>query len=133
MLNYSLDSLADVLKWMMAQVQVTRIPVPATEPWWIRQAHEDGLIEFLDDSKPVVLRAGYYLGECFVRNEPALRWTIGAPEFAEKNMPAVAGFPGKHEMAPVMVCENVFSRILGDRAPDTHINTMIQTWLSFVS
>ena len=99
-MDYSVVSLSPFLKWIVQQVQVVRIPVPASEPKWIREAHKDGLIDFEQESKSLILRAAYYLGETFVRSHPSLGWTTGNPEYLEKNMPVVAGFRSGLEMSP---------------------------------
>jgi hypothetical protein len=126
--DFSVGSLPSVLRWIMGNVRIVRVPVPATEPEWIRDWHKDGLIDFDEESKYWMLRAAYYLGECFVRSYPSLRWGIGDPEYIEKNMPVVAGFLSGTEMAPMMIVENLFSRILGDGAPATDIDTAIRAW-----
>jgi hypothetical protein len=127
--DYSLSSLANVLKWLMKRVHVHRIPVPDEEPDWIRQAHRKGLIEFDDDSRSIILRAAYYLGECCARL-PGMRWTTGNVEYLEKNMPVVVGFRLNQELPPLVVIENVFARILGDGAPVTTIDSTIRVWVS---
>jgi hypothetical protein len=127
-MDYSLDSLASVLKWIQGAVQIVRVPVPASEPEWIREYHKDGLIEFPDESKYLVLRGAYYLGECFIRANKKLHWAVGNPGNIEKNMPVVAGFRSGIAMAPMMVCENTFSAIVGSGEPPFIIDTMIQTW-----
>jgi hypothetical protein len=43
---------------MLARVGFHRVPVPESEPWWIRQAHAEGILEFNDSSKHVILYAG---------------------------------------------------------------------------
>lgn len=128
-MDYSLGTLPSVLKWIMSAVTVTRVPVSDTEPKWIREFHKDGLIEFPEQSKYLILRAAYYLGECFVRASAALSWTVGDPEYIEKNMPVVAGFRGRMELAPMMVCENTFAAILGDGEPESVIDVMVRSWI----
>jgi hypothetical protein len=128
LMDFSIATLPSVLKWILTSVRIFRVPVPATEPAWVQQAHKGGLIDFPSESKYMILRAAYYLGECFVRSNGALRWTIGDSEYVQKNMPVVAGFRSGEEMAPMMVCENVFGRILGDGAPESHIDIMVQCW-----
>ena len=127
-LDYSLQSLAHVLKWMVKRVRIRRIPVPEDEPQWIRQAHSEGIMEFDDDSKTVVIRAAYYLGECFSRLS-GMRWTTGNVEYIHKNMPVVAGFQGDDELPPLVVVDNMFARIVGDWASPTRIDSTIQVWL----
>jgi hypothetical protein len=127
-LDYSLSSLPKVMKWMMRQVHFQWAPVPEEEPQWIRQVHRDGLVEFDEDSKSTILRAAYYLGECFARLH-GMRWATGNPDYMEKNMPVVAGFENEQELSPLQVTENLFRRILARGAPDTHIDTAVQAWM----
>lgn len=131
-MDYSLASLAPVLKWIASAIEIVRIPVPASEPEWIREFHKDGLIEFTDESKYLVLRAAYYLGECFVESSPKLHWDVGAADTIEKNMPVITGFRHEIQMATMMVCENVFGRIIGRGASDSHIDVMIDSWIKIM-
>ena len=127
-LDYQLDSLSHNLKWFLGMVRIKRIPVPENEPEWVRQFHKDGLVHFEEDSKSLVLRAAFYLGETFVRFNSKLSWAVGNPEFIQKNMPVVTGFQSGRELATIMVLENVFLRILGDAAPQLDIDRMVDTW-----
>jgi hypothetical protein len=129
-LNYRLDTLTESLKWFLRQVKVKNVPVPSTEPSWIQHAHKNGLYEFDEVSKTNVLHAAFYLGESFVQANEKLKWAIGNPEMIQKNMPVVTGFQRGHELAPLMVVENVFLRILGDRVPLTHLDKMVEVWHS---
>jgi len=130
-MNFSLSSLPDVLKWMVNRVRVHRVPVPRDEPWWIKQAHAGGLTEFDDDSKPMVLLAAYYLGECFARLT-GLCWSTGDEEFLHKHMPVIKGFAVDKELPPLVVVSNMFLRILGDNGPESRINETIETWKGFL-
>ena len=131
-MDYSIASLPSVLKWILSGVQITRIPVPATEPQWIRDFHKDGLIDFPEESKYLILRAAYYLGETFVRANQALFWTVGDSESVEKNMPVIGGFRSGDEMAPLMVCENALGAILGDGEKESCIDVMVHSWVGFM-
>ena len=130
-LDYSLSSLPSVLKWMVKQVRMIRTPVPEDLPQWIRQAHRKGLAEFDDDSKTIVLRAAYYLGECFARL-PGMRWSTGNVEYLEKNMPVIAGFSHDQELPPLIVARNQFARIVRGGKPDSEIDSMIEVWKGFL-
>ena len=130
--DFSVASLPTFFRWMLGNIEIIRIPVPDSEPDWIRDFHKDGLIELTDESKYLLLRTAYYLGECFVRTNKGLSWGIGNLDSVEKNMPVVAGFRFKMEMAPMLICENVFSGILGDGKPDTVIETMLSRWVGFM-
>lgn len=131
-IDFSMASLPGFLRWILPNIEVMRIRVPETEPDWIREFHKDGLVEFTEESKYLVLRAAYYLGECFIQTSNRLSWGIGNLDSIEKNMPVVTGFRFKMEMAPLMVCENVYTGILGDgKSPDV-MNTMISSWIGFI-
>ena len=128
MLDYSLTSLTPFLRWLMTGVSVVRVPVPISEPSWIREAHSEGLIDFEESSKYLVLRGGFYMGETFIRSFPSLRWATGNPQYIEKNMPVVTGFGDEVEMAPVMIVENLFTRILGQSGSVTDLDIAVRSW-----
>lgn len=130
--DFSLASLSQTLKWFIKDIQVIRVPVPETEPDWIRQAHPDGLTQFDQAAELNLLRATYYLGETFVRNCSKLNWTIGNPEFIHKNMPVVSGFTSDRELAPLLVMNNIAKRIVGDGVPWDHVDTMVAHWSAAV-
>ncbi|MGD9723219.1 MAG: hypothetical protein AB7O59_17940 [Pirellulales bacterium] len=128
-IKYDLKSLPAVLKWLLGQVHFHYVPMPDEEPPWIKQAHPLGIFEFDEDSKSIVMRAGYYLGECFA-GLPGLRWSIGDPRYMGKHMPVIVGFQGGDELPAIVVVNNVFKRILGRDKPKTEIDATIDTWLS---
>jgi hypothetical protein len=127
-LDYQLARLSSTLKWFLAQVTFSKRPVPLSEPIWIRQNEDDGFIEFDEGSKLLVLRASYYMGETFVQANKKLKWAVGRPDFVQKNMPVITGFLRSHELAPIMVVENVFLRILGDGLAESEIDQVIDSW-----
>ena len=129
-MDYSLSTLGHLLKWMVKTVRVDRVPVPDEVPSWIRQAHPDGLTEFDEGSKTIVLRTAYYLGECFARL-PELRWATGNIEYLYKNMPVVTGFQFDKELPPLVVVDNMFAIIAGDGGPPARIDTTIEVWKGF--
>lgn len=129
-MDYSLQSLPNFLKWIVKSTRINHIPLPKDEPWWIRQAHPAGLAEFDDESKTLVLRSAYYLGECFARL-PGLRWATGNIEYLYKNMPVIAGFQFDKEMPPLIVVENMFARIVGKAGPLAKIDSTIEVWKGF--
>jgi hypothetical protein len=130
--DYRLATLFGNLKWIYGLVQFTRVPIPDSEPWWIRDFHKDGVIEFHEESRKFVLRAAFYLGQTFVVSNPKLKWTIGNREYIQQNMPVVAGFQKGMEMAAIMVVENVFTRIAGNHGPMSDIDKMIETWSGYL-
>ncbi len=131
-MDFSVASLPAFFRWILPNIEITRIPVPKTEPDWIREFHKNGLVEFTEESKYLVLRTAYYLGECFVRTNKQLSWAIGNSDSIEKNMPVVTGFRFKMQMAPMMICENVLAGILGDGKSEAVIDTMISSWVGFM-
>jgi hypothetical protein len=131
-MDFSIASLPAFFRWILANLEVIRNPVPGTEPDWIREFHKDGLIEFTEEANYLILRTAYYLGECFVRTNAGLSWGVGSIDSVEKNMSVVTGFRFAMQMAPMMICENVFGRILGDGKSEATIETMISSWISFM-
>jgi len=80
----------------------------------------------------MVLRIAYYMGECFVRNFPDLVWAVGDADTALKNIPVVSGFRGGQEMPPMLVAENLFARVLLDKAGENAFDVAVQTWVANV-
>jgi hypothetical protein len=130
--DFRIETLAGFLQWAFQQVQtVPKEPDPSV-PEWIRSTpdYQNGLFEFDDDSKALVCLVAYYFGECFIREYPHLRWATGNPEFAKANMPVVVGFRGNMELAPMLVLENVFSRIVAQPERIEDIAVAVDTWRS---
>lgn len=103
-------------------------------PAWIT-ATEDyrrGLFEFAEESKPLVLRTVYYCGECFVRTFDELKWAVGDNATAQRNMPVITGFGNGIELAPILVTENLFRRILTEDPGTDAIERAISRWSSFL-
>jgi hypothetical protein len=59
-----------------------------------------------------------------------LRWALGHPDYLYRNMPVIAGFRDGDELPPLVVVENVFTRILVDRADRATIDATINVWLA---
>lgn len=121
--DYSLAALPNCLAWFLQHVRIswclsTTILPSGSVP------HPHGLSEFDDDSKTILLRAGYYLGECFARL-PGFHWTVGDPDYMQMNMPVVVGFRNDQQLPPLVVVENLFSRITADGAPLSEIDSTI--------
>ncbi len=131
-LDYSLESVPRVLYWLLDGVPANHVPVPLSEPWWVRQCHKEGILEFEGDARVAILRAAFYLGECFVRAFPTLSWSTGDAESMENTMPVVTGFRHHVEMAPIMVCEVICQRIYERRESLEGLRAMVQAWTSDV-
>ena len=119
----------------VGQLETVPLPEDPAVPIWIREtdSYKSNLLDFADASKPIVLRLAYYLGECFVRGFPGCTWTVGDRKTAEKNMPVVAGFGHRIELAPMLVAENSLLRVLsGNGTPDV-LDIAVQTWTSDVA
>jgi hypothetical protein len=117
LLDYRFDTLSESLKWFVRQVSGKNVPVSSSEPEWVRKAHKHGFFELEDKCKVIVSNAAFYLGETFVQMNEELNWGIGNPESIQRNFPVVTGFQRHHELAPLLVIENVFLKILGDGVP----------------
>jgi hypothetical protein len=132
--DYTVDTLPQFLKWVLSHLTTTPKAPDPTVSEWIRSTvdYQKGLFDFVDESKNLVVRASYYLGECFVRSHPKLRWTTGNPEFAYKNMPVVTGFLHEKELPPLMILDNVFRRIMKDPTRLADIDIMVTSWCKSV-
>ncbi len=125
--DYTLETLPECLKWLMRQMRMTAVPLPPDIPDWIRSTQPQGLSEFDDESKSLILRGGYYLGECFARR-PGLSWAIGNPKFMFCNMPVITGFQNDQELPPLLVFENLCARVLERNQPNSVFDSVIDNW-----
>jgi hypothetical protein len=134
--DYSIESVAPLLRWAVGQVKTVPIPEDTSVPTWIREteSYKSSLVGFDNASKPIVLRLAYYLGECFVRGFAVLTWAVGGQETALKNMPVVSGFGNGIELAPMLVAENLLLRVLSGngRTPDD-FDVAVRTWTAYVA
>ena len=69
------------------------------------------------------------MGQAMVLRGEGLRWSTGNPLIAEKNMPVVSGFRVS-EMAPILIVENLFSRIIREPNKVNDIEAAVEMWLS---
>ncbi|HJQ78893.1 MAG TPA: hypothetical protein VJ828_03010 [Lacipirellulaceae bacterium] len=132
--DYRMESLPNFLRWAFLQMQILPTNPDTSESGWIQSTpeNETGSFEFDEDSKNLICFVACYVGECFVRNYPQLRWATGNPEFAKCNMPVVVGFQHGKELAPMLMLENVFGRVI--EMPDYigDIAVAIDTWRSYL-
>jgi hypothetical protein len=132
--DFSVSSVPAFLKWILRKLQTVSRDPDETLPDWIRESesYKRGLIEFEDTSKPLVMRASYYLGESFVRQYHRLSWGVGQPDSIEYKMPVVAGFRHELELAPILVAENIYLGIFGQGASIESIDEAISGWQELV-
>jgi hypothetical protein len=106
--DYSLASIPEMLRWMAARVELVEAPAPADVPDWVQAVvaeHGGGFRDLAEASRSDVLRAAYYLGECFVTTYPVLRWEIGADDRPEVRQPVVTGFATGDDLPVLAVAE----------------------------
>lgn len=129
--DFSIESLAPVLCWIYRALRIVPQEPDESLPGWIKEciSYKSNLFDFDGESKVMILRGAYYLGETFVRSSKKLYWSIGNQETAVKNMPVVRGFRHGLEMAPMLVVENVYGRIFSGAGTEADIETMISYWL----
>jgi hypothetical protein len=125
--DYSLDSLPRCLKWLMKNVRMHAVELPNGIPDWVRSAHPIGVAEFDDESKAMLLRGGFYLGECFARL-PGLRWATGNREFMHCHMPVVAGFRHEQELPALLIFENLCASVIELGQEDSVFDSTVRTW-----
>jgi hypothetical protein len=128
--DFKIKSVAPLMRWLAAKLATIPNKPDMQLPWWIRatDSYAKNLFEFEEGSKILIIRAAYYLGESFVRSHPGLHWATGNPKTAEANMPVVAGFQFKLEMAPLMVAENLFRRAIAEPTKLGDIDKAIEYW-----
>ena len=133
--DYSLASIEPLFSWAVTSARtIPRAPDPEL-PAWIRATPGISRDSFdLDaQSSLTVLRLAYYWGESFVRTFPSLRWSFGAADTAEQNMPVVTGFEKEMQLATLLVAENLFLRSITDGAQNAGIGRAVEFWKSLVA
>ncbi len=130
--DYNVESLVPLFWWVAGGLKTIPREPDLSLPDWIRNStsYTENLFDFDNESKIVVLRSAYYLGETFIRSFQGLQWRIGNAETALQNMPVVHGFRHKLEMAPMLVAENLFGRILSGNGGLGDVQKMVSTWVS---
>lgn len=129
-MDYSINSIAPFMRWVLARLTTVPLQPDPAIPDWLRnnEAYTTNLFDFDGPSGKLILRTGYYLGESFVRSHKSLRWGTGDIETVEANMPVVAGFKYELEMAPVLVADNLMARIISDPEKIGDIERAVESW-----
>lgn len=129
-IDFSLESLTPVLTSVLATLRTMPKEPDPTLPKFIRESdtYKQNLFEFDECSKPVILAAAYYLGECFVRNYCSLSWGVGNSRFHQCNMPVVKGFRMNQELPVILVTENIFGSIFAGMNDVSSIGATIGAW-----
>ncbi|XZE18353.1 hypothetical protein SH449x_003643 [Pirellulaceae bacterium SH449] len=130
----SLSELPD--KLLEIGLRLTTIPVAAdpSVPEFIRNTddYKEGLFEFTEDSKRLIIGAAYMLGNCFVREFTKLAWCTGNPEYATGRMPVITGFASGEELTPLLVANNLFRRLVKNRSLTKIFETFVERWSASV-
>jgi hypothetical protein len=103
-------------------------------PDWIRESesYEANLFDFDEQSKTVLLRMAFYLGEAFVRAYAQLRWAVGQPDTAPQGQPVVTGFSSTLELPALLVIENIIARVIAGGEPDGGAEKAVAYWTASV-
>jgi hypothetical protein len=130
--DFSISSVPTVLGWLHGMLRTMEREVDPRLPEWIRSSstYREGLFDFDEPSKALVLQASYYLGESFVRSFNRLRWSVGAKDFVQENMPVVAGFSDDAEMPTLIVSNNLFRRAIADSSRTSDFEAAVGFWRS---
>ncbi len=133
--DFLIESVVPFLSWVLGKLKTTPRSPDLSLPEWIRRStsYQSNLFDFDESSKVLILRSAYYLGESLVRSFPTLSWATGNPDTAVKNMPVVTGFRYQMELAPMLVLENVFGRILSGSKSSADLQEMVSTWVEKVN
>jgi hypothetical protein len=135
LLDYSQRSLPLVFEAVGARLKFSYQPFPESVPKWIAKVpeHSNGEIVFDSDSQVLIMRTSFYLGECFIRGFPSLRWATGSMKSAVANMPVVTGFLHQKEMAVLMVTRNLSMRAVCDQQPWSIVSQAVDSWTRSVA
>lgn len=136
-IDYAVVSISELPNELLKIGQrLTTVPVAAdpSVPEFIRNTddYKEGLFEFTEDSKRLIIGAAYMLGNCFVREFSKLAWGTGNPEFATGRMPVVTGFASGEELAPLLVANNLFRRLVKNRSLTKIFDTCVERWAASV-
>lgn len=128
--DFTFTSIGQLLGWAFTQVVTVRREPDDLLPAWITEtsSYNRSLFDVAEESKPLLLRGSYYLGQTFVVQCPRLRWAVGDRSTTEQNMPVIAGFLSGSELAPLLVTENLFLRFRADGQPPTIIDDAVACW-----
>ena len=117
-------------------LRLTTIPLASdpSVPEFVRNTddYKQGLFEFTEDSKRLIIGAAYMLGDCFVREFSKLTWGTGNPKYATGRMPVITGFATGEELAPLLVANNLFRRLVKDRSLTNIFETCVERWSASV-
>jgi hypothetical protein len=132
-MDYSVKSILPFLRWVATKMRTTSKEPDPVAPEWLcnHPVYTKHLFDFDEPSGMLITRAGYYMGESFVRTFGNLRWGIGDEheriKTSEKNMPVVTGFHVGTEMPPVLIVENILREHVSD-PKSKRIKVCIETW-----
>jgi len=133
-LDFSLARLPAFMEWIALRLNTIAIKENPAVPQFIRESrsYKFGLYEFTLKSNGLIIGSAYYLGECFIRSYPSLKWSIGNPEFALRMMPVVTGFGHQKELAVLVVTENLLRRRIENPEKSCVFENAIQVWMNSV-
>ncbi|SRR5258706_2015677 len=133
--DFSIPSIAPVMTSLLPKMVRILLEPDLSVPPWIRDtdSYRNDHFDFDSASKELIVTTSYYLGECFIRSFPSLRWATGKHGMAQMNMPVVTGFTHEKEMAVMMVAENIFAAALANPAEKAEIEKTVNFWTEFVS
>lgn len=128
--SFGVDSVGPVMRWVAARLKTVSTEPNTQLPEWIREtdSYTRNLFEFDETSKLLTVRVAYFLGESFVRSFRGLHWKTGNLETAEANMPVVAPFQHDLEMAPILIAENLFRRVIAEPSKLLDIDKAVEYW-----
>jgi hypothetical protein len=128
--DWTVASVAPFFAWLGPRVDVVQTDPPPDLPPWIRTAMEQehgGFRDFEPESRALVLRAAYYLGQSFVSSHESLEWGLGRKDLLEFQQPVVTGFRTDVDLPALVVAENLFLDVT-DAGFEDRVRTVVGTW-----
>lgn len=130
-LDFRIETLPDILRALIPSLVSVPRDSDLTLPAFIRNTedYQKGLFDFDKKSNSLILAAAFYLGETFITQFSHLYWDTGNSDFREGNMPVVRPFANDIEMAPILIVENLYRRIVIENSRREDVDKAIKLWI----
>lgn len=130
-IGLSLETIPPTIAWLAMRLEVKQLPDDdQVTPRWLRESEvfKKNHFALSDDTAPLVFVGGYYIGQAFCARYPFLKWSIGHPDYACKNMPVVVGFAREMEMSPLLISETQMRGILVGASSSATVARAVEFW-----
>ena len=124
--NFEITSISQVFEANLKNLKRGEAPdYPKTEQFL------PSITEFDQKSSASIFACAFFLGESFNRLFESVSWKIGNGDTAFRNMPVIRGFTFEHELAPLVVAENIAFAVMRNETT-SRIDEIVDYWISVV-